>query len=206
MAHRTFDYEKAAQLRRDGYTLNEVCAALNIKFTTLVRALRVYYRDDKSVHGRIVSRARAEETSNIMRLAELGDRAPVIAYKLGINATHVGYVLRKSKGTDRRLGERAPRRHAARILKQAGLTYAEIGEAMGITRQRAQQLVRPTETERTKFYLDHGGKCDHCGATDTKLDADHSDYSSGPTELLCVKCHREKHSMVNEYLATQVAA
>lgn len=50
------------------------------------------------------------------------------------------------------------RRRQARKLKQKGLTYAQIGERMGITRQRAQQLVTIPKSELEKLRAAANGK------------------------------------------------
>jgi len=86
---------------------------------------------------------------------------------------------------------RSPRRNVARQLKQAGLTYAEIGERMGISRQRAQQLVRPTTKELAEFVESRGNACEECYATGVKLDTHHDNYIGAPTRLLCTPCHKK---------------
>lgn len=82
------------------------------------------------------------------------------------------------------------KREAARLLKRAGKTYAEVGEVMGISRQRAQQLVSPTSQERSELFADIT-VCEDCGKESETLDAHHDNYDSAPSRLLCKSCHRK---------------
>lgn len=90
-------------------------------------------------------------------------------------------------------GEKSKNRDFARSLKQSGMTYAKIGERMGISRQRAQQLVAPSGLQKRELIEKLGGVCSACGKSGIKLDLHHEDYSKPPELLLCVSCHREKH-------------
>lgn len=86
--------------------------------------------------------------------------------------------------------EHSPRRDEARQLKASGKTYAEVGSIMGVSRQRAQQLVSPALLELRNLRQAAGEKCANCGATDCKLDLHHDDYNGAPTRLLCASCHK----------------
>jgi len=107
-------------------------------------------------------------------------------YKLGIRGK-------------REIGERSPRRQVARELKQAGLTYAQIGEQLGISRQRAQQLVSPTERVLKNMRDGVGNRCQNCGKKCKKLDAHHEDYSASPTRILCSACHKTADKAIGSF-------
>jgi hypothetical protein len=79
------------------------------------------------------------------------------------------------------------RREEVRAMKIQGKTYAQIGIAYGISRQRAQQLLHDSATTD-----EH--RCFDCGATGIKLDAHHENYETKETILLCVSCHKKRHS------------
>lgn len=66
-------------------------------------------------------------------------------------------------------------------LKQQGLTYAELGDRFGVSRQRVQQLIR-TNNPRN-------GHCSRCGRYDEHLHEHHKSYSPEVVEMLCVSCH-----------------
>lgn len=89
-------------------------------------------------------------------------------------------------------GEQSPRRAVARELKAGGMTYAQIGERMGITRQRAQQLVAPTPLMQKKLVARANGKCERCGKGG-KLHGHHNNYDGNPGEFLCASCHQLEH-------------
>lgn len=77
-----------------------------------------------------------------------------------------------------------------RRLKLSGLTYKEIGDKLGFSRQRAQQLIsikRPTENER----------CEQCGSTPTILHCHHLNYETDEFVLVCISCHRKLHAALN---------
>ena len=101
---------------------------------------------------------------------------------------------RRSKAHNRNYGvlkgETSPRREEARSLKQQGLTYKQVGEHMGITRQRAQQLVAPSLVAKRIIRDDMGNKCSECGATNTKLELHHPSYKLPAVVLLCTSCHK----------------
>lgn len=89
-------------------------------------------------------------------------------------------------------GETSERRKIAREYKNQGLSYSEIGKLMGISRQRAQQLVAPTDLAVRQLRRKLGDRCSVCGMRKKKLDLHHADYSKPPEVLLCVRCHMRK--------------
>lgn len=97
---------------------------------------------------------------------------------------------------DGRIGPRhqSATRNIARSMKQAGKTYAEIGVRLGVSRQRAQQLVSPTSKRLREIRNALGNKCQACGRRRIKLETHHSDYSLEPDKLLCPSCHRMYHN------------
>jgi hypothetical protein len=90
----------------------------------------------------------------------------------------------------RPVSNRSPKREIARSLKDSGMTYAAIAVEMGVTRQRVQNLVSPTDKEKREIIKGAGGKCSRCRSSE-KLHIHHNDYSDDPEiEVLCVACHR----------------
>jgi hypothetical protein len=93
-------------------------------------------------------------------------------------------------------------RAEAWALRLAGLTYAEIGLELGVSRQRAQQLVKPTETVMNAVRAHAGGRCERCGVV-LEHGHVHHRHAHGPTpdtfnepenlEYLCVSCHVLTH-------------
>ena len=85
-------------------------------------------------------------------------------------------------------------------LRLRGLTYKEIGEQMGFSRQRAQQLVRPSHHVYRHIRARAGNACEDCHIT---LKSGHLHHKSLPDyegfndldnlEYLCASCHRKKH-------------
>lgn len=93
-----------------------------------------------------------------------------------------------------------PQRAKAIWLKKAGLTYAQIGKDLGVTRQRAQQLVRPSPMVYAVVLKRADGMCQSC----FKLLAGcgHVHHRSPDVEiynsldnllLVCLSCHRALH-------------
>lgn len=85
------------------------------------------------------------------------------------------------------------RKQQARSLKIEGLTYQQIGDRLGVSRQRAQQLVSIPKDELRTMRLKAGFKCSTCGRQSNKLDGHHEDYNNDDVVLLCVSCHMVKH-------------
>ena len=90
-------------------------------------------------------------------------------------------------------------RGEAKRLRREGLSYAAIGEQLGISRQRAHQLINerrayeftpPTEEERRALLDRQGGVCAICGKQNRgRLFVDH-DHATGEIRgLLCLRCN-----------------
>ena len=86
-------------------------------------------------------------------------------------------------------------------LKLGGATYAELGQMLGISRQRVQQLLAPPTAVRRYVVEKYRGICSSCGLTVGESGHVHH---NGPTdeedwndidnlELLCRSCHRAAH-------------
>jgi DNA-binding transcriptional MerR regulator len=81
-------------------------------------------------------------------------------------------------------------------MKQDGMTYAEIGRLLNISRQRVYQLiVGKTHNKKTR---DEILICSKCKRKVTRLEKHHPDYRSNNTISLCVKCHQEAHFTSND--------
>lgn len=85
-------------------------------------------------------------------------------------------------------------------MRQCGATYQQIGDAMGITRQRAQQLVRPGPMVRRAVAHEANWRCQDCGVDEHSGHIHHVDDSAADynamTNLayLCIVCHRHRHT------------
>ncbi len=98
----------------------------------------------------------------------------------------------KLKRTLDRLGDIEGRREKMQALKEAGMSYGEIGEMFGLTHQRVQQIVGPTKVERMLLDFLDGGHCRMCGAgKEAKLHIHHlrHDNSLNTMVTLCISCH-----------------
>ena len=74
--------------------------------------------------------------------------------------------------------------------QKANLTYQQIGETLGISRQRVQQLIAPSNIEREQIIAEAEGKCQKCGIYVGKAGhIHHVDYEGNITEYLCNSCH-----------------
>jgi len=83
-------------------------------------------------------------------------------------------------------------------LRLRGMTYAEIGKALGVSRQRAQQLVRPPRPIYEAVKARAGGKCELCGLEISNGHVHHkervNDYNGlDNLQYLCVVCHKGEH-------------
>lgn len=104
--------------------------------------------------------------------------------------------IRIAKPTERKSGppERDPKLvEIVRTMKLAGLTYMEIGEALGFSRQNAQQCLRPK--------IENDGRCTRCGVYQQHLHRHHPDYKSDVIELICISCHTKVHAEHKNTLA-----
>jgi hypothetical protein len=88
-------------------------------------------------------------------------------------------------------------------LRLDGKTYAEIGAALKITRQRAQQILRPPVDLYESVRKQANGHCEDCGI-EVKEGHVHHRGSTGlkpedfndrkNLQYLCASCHRIAHS------------
>ncbi len=83
-------------------------------------------------------------------------------------------------------------------LRLKGLSYAEIGKAMGISRQRAQQLIRPSADIYNFVRRRAESRCQDCGIELVSGHVHHLnqvDNYNDPDNLmyLCVSCHAIAH-------------
>lgn len=94
-------------------------------------------------------------------------------------------------------------RVAALALRLEGLTFAEIGEKLDLSRQRVQQLLAPPKVVRALVVERAGGQCQRCGLLvgktghvhhrqDKEMEPDaYNDHKN--LRLLCPGCHRVEH-------------
>ena len=94
------------------------------------------------------------------------------------------------------------RRQEAIALKCLGMTYAQIGIKLGISRQRAQQLIAPT-LPRYRFIKGRAAhKCEDCGSPTESGHAHHVTTVINPGHFndadnlvyLCKSCHSGRHN------------
>lgn len=89
-------------------------------------------------------------------------------------------------------------------LRLGGATYAEIGKELGVSRQRAQQMIRPPEAIGREIRKEFGYRCARCNANLQEERGDiHHKRTSGldlktytsidNLELLCIPCHLRAH-------------
>ena len=88
----------------------------------------------------------------------------------------------------------------ARMLKEMGWTYKRIGDLLGVSRQRAQQLIAPTEQERQGYLATYPRSCRICAKEKGKLDYHHLDYVQREIILLCASCHKIIYAVEKEYI------
>lgn len=84
------------------------------------------------------------------------------------------------------------RRTLARALKAQGLSYSEVGKALGVTSARASDIITPRHLAH-RIRMSKPARCEQCGTTDAILSLHHSDYSEAPDTLLCLSCHKKLH-------------
>lgn len=106
------------------------------------------------------------------------------------------------------MGKRGPLPSSDRVraleMRLLGRTYADIGVALGVSRQRAQQLLSPPGDVRRAVLARAHGACQRCGIAleisrahvhhtkATGLDPD--DYNDLPNLVaLCTSCHGGAH-------------
>ena len=91
-------------------------------------------------------------------------------------------------------------RNEALRLRLEGWTYQMIGDKLGISRQRAQQITSPRPHIRRIIVEKARGECESCGIYVGKSghvhhkDGNGDDYNDIENlQLLCLACHRVKH-------------
>lgn len=154
-------------------------------------ALRKHHRKH---YAWLAGTTRKEMREALIALTKQGKRPSEIVKAIGCSPAQATYYRRQlglpklPRGGGRGFSKAsAANAERARLLKVSGMTYAEIGTALGVTRQRAQQLLRITIPE------DYERKCQRCGTTAGRLSAHHTDYATDAWELLCLKCHLADH-------------
>jgi hypothetical protein len=89
-------------------------------------------------------------------------------------------------------------------LRLKGLTYAEIGSLLGVSRQRAQQLVKPPQHIYDEIRALAKSRCADCGVLinngqlhHTKSDPTVLEGFNDPANLvyLCIACHMSDRRM-----------
>lgn len=89
-------------------------------------------------------------------------------------------------------------------LRLSGLSYAEIARAVGLSRQRVQQILAPPKAIRDQVVIRANGKCERCGIVVGRSGQVHHGspkHQDGDwyndverLQLLCVSCHIQVHS------------
>jgi hypothetical protein len=86
-------------------------------------------------------------------------------------------------------------------LRLQGLTYAQIGRQLGISRQRVQQIVAPPPAIRKAVCTAANGCCRSCGIRVGEAGHIHHTGDDGENYndfealvLLCLSCHLKAHS------------
>lgn len=78
-------------------------------------------------------------------------------------------------------------------MKSLGMSYADIGTVLGVSRQRAQQYLSVPDSIGEKI-LDEQGGCLFCGNSKDKYEIHHVAYASAdktPVVLVCTSCHKK---------------
>jgi hypothetical protein len=93
-------------------------------------------------------------------------------------------------------GRKDSERAFALTLRQQGMSYKQISECVGVSRQRVQQWLRPSSIERASVVGSANGRCQSCGEPVGVSGHVHhqrqnaTDYNSlSNLQLLCVSCH-----------------
>lgn len=92
-------------------------------------------------------------------------------------------------------------------MRLEGLTYQQIANTVGVSRQRIQQLLSPPKEIRDYVIRKFNGKCVDCGIQVGK--SGHVHHNNGDEEnyndienleLLCISCHKRRHKGDNTLL------
>jgi hypothetical protein len=85
-------------------------------------------------------------------------------------------------------------------MRLDGMTYQEISNEAGISRQRVQQLLSPPPKIKSLIYKKFDGRCNRCGIIVGQSGHIHHNGEMIETyndidnlELLCISCHRKAH-------------
>ncbi len=97
--------------------------------------------------------------------------------------------------------EKNTRKMEALNLRLSGLTYAEIAQKLGISRQRVQQIIAPPKYIRDLVVGRAHGRCEICGIFVGKRGHVHHNSCKNENyndvdnlELLCISCHILVHN------------
>lgn len=94
------------------------------------------------------------------------------------------------------------RRELVRQMKKQGMSYRQIGEKLGVSPQRAQQLLswprNQYHKERRLMHEKADYRCEWCGTQTDHLNAHHEDYDQSATVLICVSCHTRHHLRIHK--------
>jgi hypothetical protein len=91
------------------------------------------------------------------------------------------------------------KKNLARRLRAKGLTYTQIGERLGVTRQRAQQFLKPPIEVWLIVFKRAKGRCEDCGKQLENGHLHHRSYGAAVIDrpsnfdYLCRKCHLKRH-------------
>ena len=92
-------------------------------------------------------------------------------------------------------------------MRLDGMSYRQIGDKMGLSRQRIQQLLSPPSSIRRYITKKANGRCELCGVLVGKAGHIHhrGDKSNGEDyddianlQLLCLSCHSREHMSTDE--------
>lgn len=75
----------------------------------------------------------------------------------------------------------------ARQLKISGHTYKEIGQMIGVSRQRIQDILK------IKDGVSLSANCQFCGKNSDVLHKHHLNYETNEFQILCPSCHTKVH-------------
>jgi DNA-directed RNA polymerase subunit RPC12/RpoP len=102
------------------------------------------------------------------------------------------------------------RRQAVIAMRLEGRTYQEIGDIMGVSRQRVEQLASPPVDTLEELISRSGAKCQDCGIFVGKSGHAHhkgksEDSYADISQLiyLCISCHRRAHALPAEKIICQ---
>jgi hypothetical protein len=145
---------------------------------------------------------RVSRNAKIVEMLNSGSRPIDIKNSIpGVSGCNVSY-WRAKLGIQKflpgnKLGYRFNPETSAEVLrlKQSGMTYREIGERFGHSKQWAQQMI----IAQRRSPIESDATCAACGAgTDAKLHRHHHSYCSGDVIFLCASCHSAETSRLSQ--------